>query len=174
MQPLENEFSIDVENIPGYVEEQTITKIPATELLDPEFHVKVADTKAIGSFESWTADCYDAVLSYFKATSKEEKRRASIRIGVTAWEAMESTLSVGRILNAIADNWLLGIKGDRKAFDWHTMHWDDGTETLYIAKTVRHLVQADMALTLEDKIKHLAALFCNANILWRRCGDLYL
>lgn len=158
----------------SYIETIPEIKKPPAELLDPEFHAAVADNKSISTFDTWTADCYDAILQYYKSPALDDKKRAAIRIGQTSWEAAESCVSIGRVLSAIADNWMEGIKGSRKAFDWRTMPWDNSVEEAYLAKTLRHLVQSDMALTLDDKIKHLAALFCNANILWRRCDDLYL
>lgn len=164
----------DKTETPGYVETLPSVKKPPAELFDPEFHCAVARNKAISSFDTWIADCYDAILQYFRSTALEDKRKAAIRIGQTAWEAAETDVSIGRILSAIANNWYDGIKGGREAFDWMKMNWDHSVEEVYIAKTLRHLVQADMSFTLTDKIKHLAALFCNANILWRRCDALYL
>jgi hypothetical protein len=159
--------------VPGYVDIEPRYKKPAAELLDPDFHVAVAALKSIPSFDSWMADCYDAIMAYYDAKTVNDKRAAAVRIAKSVWEAAENELSIGRFLNSIADNWLEGIKDEREAFDWQKMEWTEAIELAYIAKTMRHFVQVDMVVTLDERVQHLAALFCNANILWRRCSDLY-
>lgn len=160
-------------DVPGYVDTKPRIKKPAAELLDPDFHVAVASYKSIAGFDTWMADCYDAIMVYYRVKTSKEKRAAAVRIAACVWEASENLLSIGRFLNAIADNWLDGIKDERIAFGWQDMHWDKSVEMAYVAKALRHFVQVDMATTADEKIQHLAALFCNANILWRRCGDIY-
>lgn len=168
------EPDINENQIPGYIGVNKVTKKPAAELFDPEFHVAVADYSGIGSFDSWMADCYDAIIQYYKAIAHDEKKKAAIRIGKTAWEAAESSVSIGNFLSAVADNWHYGVRGKRESFDWMRMRWDNNVSNAYVAKTLRHFIEADRATTQDDQLKHLAALFCNANILWRRCDDLYL
>lgn len=150
-----------------------VRKSPATELLDQEFHAMLLNSQAITTFDTWEKDCYNAVLTFCRATDVEEKKRAALRIAQIAWEAADEHLSVGHFLSAISANWASGLKDGRKAFDWMMMNWNMYVEGLYVAKTMRHLIQADTSQTPDLINKHLAALFCNANILWRRCGDLH-
>jgi hypothetical protein len=147
-------------------------KKPEMELLDMAFHGAVESLDLITSYDSWSADCYNALVTYLRDEKVGSRRECCIRVAQAAREAAEMIMPTGMWLASIADNWANGIKGDRVAFNWMSMHWDTDVEARYLAKALRHLAQADMAGNAENRMKHLAALFCNANILWRRCdGD---
>jgi hypothetical protein len=147
-------------------------KQPEMELLDMEFHGVVESNELITAYDSWSADCYNALVAYPRTATLADRRECCVRVAQAAREAAEIIMPTGMWLASIADNWARGIKGDRVAFNWMSMHWDTDVEDKYLAKALRHLAQADMAVNAENRIKHLAALFCNANILWRRCdGD---
>jgi hypothetical protein len=148
-------------------------KRPATELFDLPFHEAVAAENNINNFESWSADCYNAIMQYSAAEDLDQMKDAALRIGRTAWEAAESEISIGQFLCAIADNWMDGIKDGRQAFGWMHIVWTDSVQCQYIAKTLRHFIESETAVSTENRMKHLAALFANANILWRRCDDLF-
>lgn len=156
------------------IQSSVTSKKPQTELLDQEFHAAVALNTEITGFSTWLNDCYDAILTYISAPVISEKKKAALRIARSAWEAADSKVGIGVFLAAISDNWSNGVKNHREPFDWIDMEWNPQVESIYMAKTLRHLVQADLARNSEIHIKHLAALFCNANILWRRCDDLHM
>ncbi len=147
-------------------------KKPATELFDLPFHEAVANECEINNFESWSADCYNAIMTYSAAKDLEGMKNAALRIGRAAWEAAEAELSIGQFLCAIADNWMDGIKDGRQAFGWMHIIWTDAVQCQYLAKTLRHFIESETAISTDARMKHLAALFANANILWRRCDDL--
>ena len=148
----------------------TDNKQPETGLLDLEFHAEVEVLDLSMDFDTWSADCYNALVMYRRATSVEAKKAYCVRAAQSAKEAAEIIVPTGVWLSSIADNWRDGIRGSRIAFNWMNMRWDTDVEAKYLAKALRHLSQADMACNAESRINHLAAVFCNANILWRRCG----
>ena len=167
----ENNF-IGLSAIPAYPTAAQPLKYPAMELLDYDFHYAVTEADSEPNFPLWSAECYFGIVCYRSATTEEAKRDAAIRVAQSVWEAAESDLSVGAWLIAVASNWAGGVKDGRAPFGWLTMQWDHEMEAKYIAKTLRHFSLAETAPSLEIKTKHLAALFCNANILWRRCSDI--
>jgi hypothetical protein len=65
---------------------------------------------------------------------------------------------------AMCRNWEAGIKEGRTANDWETLPRTNETRERYAAKIMRHLhgyvEQRGVAA------EHLAAIACNANILW--------
>jgi hypothetical protein len=68
---------------------------------------------------------------------------------------------------AMCHSWQLGVKHGRTANDWQHLPRTDETRDRYVAKILRHLqgyVEAgdDRAV----KCEHLAAIACDANILW--------
>lgn len=72
---------------------------------------------------------------------------------------------------AVARNWKEGVKNGRSAFGWMDMDWTVWAERSYASKALRHLSHAeDPTLNITDRIKHLAAVYCNANILWHHCN----
>ena len=154
------------------LEHLTTFKAPATELIDLEFHAAVIADTSISTFDTWMADCYHAIMQYSECVSMDDKKTAALRIGRTAWEAAEAKISTGFFLNAICENWMDGIRDGRSAFDWQQMGWNTVVEKKYIAKTLRHFIHAEIDVPLGSQTKHLAALYCNANILWRQCGDI--
>jgi hypothetical protein len=64
---------------------------------------------------------------------------------------------------AMADNFERGLKDGRKAFDWKKIEWNDAETLKYFSKLMRHLMSAAEGKTDCD---HLAAVACNAAILW--------
>lgn len=57
-------------------------------------------------------------------------------------------------------------KKGRQRWDWKNIKWTDTQEILYTAKLVGHMAEGLRAETAEERKKHLAAVACNANILW--------
>lgn len=137
---------------------------PQTELLDFEFHAEVTRLEPVLSYESWMDDCYDSIMQFIIQSTT----CSALYIGKSAMEAGETICSIGYFTNAIVENWQRGLKDGREPFDWRTMPWDKDVEYKYLSKSIRHFIMADLAISQDEKIKHLAALFCNANILWRR------
>jgi hypothetical protein len=69
---------------------------------------------------------------------------------------------------AMCRNWEAGIKDGRKANDWETLPQTNETRERYAAKIMRHLHEY-----VEQRgvaAEHLAAIACNANILWHIAG----
>jgi hypothetical protein len=65
---------------------------------------------------------------------------------------------------AMCRNWEAGIKEGRTANDWETLPRTNETRERYAAKIMRHLHEY-----VEQRgvaAEHLAAIACNANILW--------
>jgi hypothetical protein len=65
---------------------------------------------------------------------------------------------------AMCRNWEAGIKEGRTANDWETLPRTNETREQYAAKIMRHLHEY-----VEQRgvaVEHLAAIACNANILW--------
>jgi hypothetical protein len=65
---------------------------------------------------------------------------------------------------AMCRNWEAGIKEGRTANDWETLPQTNETRDRYAAKVLRHLHEY-----VEQRgvaAEHLAAIACNANILW--------
>jgi len=59
-----------------------------------------------------------------------------------------------------------GVKNGREFGDWQRLNWDKTYEQLYEAKLIGHFAQAMRSDSAADKCKHLAAVACNACILW--------
>lgn len=59
-----------------------------------------------------------------------------------------------------------GIKEDRKANDWKEIALTDENIKKYFAKINRHAARAFLCDSYENGMPHLAAIACNANILW--------
>ena len=49
---------------------------------------------------------------------------------------------------------------------WKRLKWDHETQLLYTAKLLGHVAKGIRAETAEERREHLAAVACNANILW--------
>jgi hypothetical protein len=65
---------------------------------------------------------------------------------------------------AMCRNWEAGIKDGRVANGWETLPRTNETRDRYVAKILRHLQRY-----VEQRgvaVEHLAAIACNANILW--------
>ena len=65
---------------------------------------------------------------------------------------------------AMCENFAAGVAQDpdREPNGWQTMDWDSPTESLYEAKILRHL--HEWRRTRDPR--HLAAIACDANIIW--------
>ena len=75
-------------------------------------------------------------------------------------------------LEAMCRNFHEGAqKENRIENGWKIMSWDEGRESEYIAKVLRHLQNFTRACTPEDKCKAAAAIGCNANILWHHSRE---
>lgn len=57
-------------------------------------------------------------------------------------------------------------KDGRAYFDWKRLKWDSDKELLYIAKLLGHVAIGIRAGDYQTRRRHLAAVACNANILW--------
>ena len=66
-----------------------------------------------------------------------------------------------------------GIKGNRKAHDWQDIPNTIENRDKYLSKIVRHASKGYYSdpTKLNEQRKHLAAVACNANILWHMLGD---
>lgn len=57
-------------------------------------------------------------------------------------------------------------KQGRQYWDWKNIKWSNEQKLLYTAKLIGHMAKSIRAETSEERLKHLAAVACNANILW--------
>ena len=65
-----------------------------------------------------------------------------------------------------------GNKNDRKPNDWRDMPYTKNTHDVYLSKILRHAASSySGTFSGETKRQHLAAVACNANILWHLLGD---
>lgn len=71
-------------------------------------------------------------------------------------------------IDAMADNFYNGVLQNtgRQHYDWKKLKWDHKWQLLYTSKLIGHLAAANRAESAEDRKMHLAAVACNANILW--------
>jgi len=70
-------------------------------------------------------------------------------------------------IDAMAQEFFEGTKKKGRVWnDWKALNWSKEYELLYTAKLMGHLAKAVRADNPFDKKKHLAAVACNANILW--------
>lgn len=77
-----------------------------------------------------------------------------------------------RFLDAMADCFYRGVRKNGRAFnDWKTRKWDNNLKLLYTSKLIGHVAKGIRAATAEERRKHLAAVACNANILWHHEKD---
>ena len=65
---------------------------------------------------------------------------------------------------AMCENWQAGVKNGRQLNDWYFLKGEENKRK-YESKILRHLHGAKKTFG-EDRKKHLAAIACNANILW--------
>jgi hypothetical protein len=70
-------------------------------------------------------------------------------------------------IDAMHGCFYLGVEEHgRVQWDWKRLKWDSNTQLLYTAKLLGHVAKGIRAETAEERRKHLAAVACNANILW--------
>jgi len=65
---------------------------------------------------------------------------------------------------AMCDNMEDGLKDDRTVNGWKGMDWNVDLLEAYEAKILRHL----HAWQTTGDVQHLAAIACNANIIWHK------
>jgi hypothetical protein len=65
----------------------------------------------------------------------------------------------------MCENWQSGIKNDRTANDWKKYKITQPNIDVYEGALMRHLHGAKKT-SGKERQKHLAAIACNANILW--------
>ena len=69
--------------------------------------------------------------------------------------------------DAMHDCFYKGMQKDgRVKWDWKRLKWNENTQLLYTAKLLGHMAQGLRAETAAERCEHLAAVACNANILW--------
>jgi len=70
-------------------------------------------------------------------------------------------------LDAMADCFWVGtFKHGRAYDDWKRLKWNDRLQLLYTSKLIGHMAKGIRGDNVQEKRKHLAAVACNANILW--------
>ena len=76
-------------------------------------------------------------------------------------------------LDAMADCFHKGVKKDGRAFDdWKTMDWGDNMQLLYTSKLIGHMAKGIRGDDPHERRKHLAAVACNANIIWHHLKEV--
>jgi hypothetical protein len=71
-----------------------------------------------------------------------------------------------RFMGAMATCFKGGIKDGRKAFDWMLIKPDTENAQKYRGKILRHLLDAALTEDMPRAMQHMAAIACDANILW--------
>lgn len=67
-------------------------------------------------------------------------------------------------------NWEKGVKGNRLPNDWESIEQTSENKDKYVAKILRHLQGYVESESPAEMTQHLAAIACNANILWHLEG----
>jgi hypothetical protein len=75
-------------------------------------------------------------------------------------------------LQAMEKCFAAGNKNGRKPNDWKDREYTKNLHDVYLSKIMRHAASSySGTFTGETKREHLAAVACNANILWHMLGD---
>ena len=75
-------------------------------------------------------------------------------------------------LDSMADCFCKGSTKDGRAyFDWKRLKWNPDLKLLYTSKLIGHMANGIRANTAKERREHLAAVACNANILWHHEKD---
>lgn len=76
-------------------------------------------------------------------------------------------------MGAMDENWREGAdRPGRSPNDWKDIPWDEEQEQIYTHKLLRHFAQSrNLEMSTKQRRKHLAAVACNANILWYHSHD---
>lgn len=64
------------------------------------------------------------------------------------------------------------MKANRTLGDWKKREWSLEQNALYAAKILGHLARAMRANNMDDARRHIAAIACNAWILWYHAREL--
>jgi hypothetical protein len=72
---------------------------------------------------------------------------------------------------AMCENFQEGLTGDRVENGWKSLKSTTENLNKYEGALMRHFHLAKKAVLSEDRKKHLAAIACNANILWSMEGN---
>ena len=115
------------------------------------------------------AFCDNCTESIFYEIIKNEFR--SYKINPYEPESTESALNKLELIDlnfihAMDECFKAGIKGDRKANDWKDIQGTIENQNKYFAKINRHAARAFTCDSYEKAMRHLAAIACDANILW--------
>jgi len=67
---------------------------------------------------------------------------------------------------AMCETWAEGLKGDRRPNNWKKLPWDRTIHDKYVGAIMRHLREYLSTTDPERRRQAMAAIGCNANILW--------
>lgn len=144
-------------------------KAPPMELLDSRFDAEVMSTPHLSPGHMGRSEW---VKRYAVAQCPTKKAELMVNlgrgmIGLCQPLGVDGEFPASCFLGWVASVWMDGIKGDRFAFSWMHLKWSLTQQKTYVAKALRHLsVAEDPDRETVVRLRHAAAVYCNANILW--------
>lgn len=155
----------------------TAFKMPPMELLDLGFHAKVwpnsrretdgpakksnlLHTMETHLFHTGNLGVVPEVLVYTEVVGRTAVQLFNLL-------CLERKLPENGFPQFISECWYRGLKNGRNPFCWTRMAWDKQIQGEKVAKALRHLSKVDNSCySITEQFQHLAAVFCNSNIIW--------